>query len=156
MRKIDKSYLLKEIVEQYNELTKNEKLMRQNKKLILPSLTSPNIVFHILEKILKPYRNEDIIWDTHWTDKVNNLYMTEIFLKGNDNFCAIAVAQNNYDTEKKMWVFQRYLRDNSYAYGVFIQEYIWYLLKDKDVIVELDFSKDVNAETFGEFICWDN
>lgn len=154
MRNIDKNHLLKEIIEQYNELTQNEKLVEQNGKLMLPTLTSPNIVFHIIEKILKPYRDESIIYDNHWTDKANNLYMIGISLKGNNKFCAIAVAKNNCDTEKKIWVFQRYLRDNGYAYGLFVQEYKWYLLQDKNIVAKLDFSNEVDAETFGKFICW--
>ncbi|MBQ4523435.1 MAG: hypothetical protein IJA10_10880 [Lachnospiraceae bacterium] len=156
MREINKNYILKEIVDQYNELTKNGKLIEQNEKLILPSLTSLNIAFHIVEKFLKPYRDEDIIWDNHWTDRLNNLYMIGISFKGNDNFCVIAVAKKNCDTEKKLWVFQRYLRDNSYTYGIFVQEYRWCLLKDKDIIVELDFNDDVNVDIFSKFLCWDN
>ena len=156
MKNIDKNYLIKEIVERYNELAENGKLMEQNEKLILPSLTPPNIVLHIMEKILKPYRDEGVIWDNHWTDKANNLYMIGISFKENNKFCAIAVAKCNCDVEKKMWVFQRYLRGNSYTYGIFIQEYKWYLLQDKNIMAELDFRNEVDAEMFGKFICWDS
>ena len=171
---------LKEVIEKYNEIMKKynerngitnkdkniirgislemkkEKLIKQNDKLMLPSLTPPNILFHIIENVLKPYRDKDVIYDIHCTDRLNNLSIVEVYFNGNNKFCVIAVAKNNCDTEKKIFVVQRYMRDNGYSYGIYIQEYLWFLLNDKDIISELDFNSTVNIEEFEKFICWDN
>lgn len=154
MRNIDIERLMYETIQAYNRLTENKKIMESSKDAVLPTLTPENILFHIVNIILKPYKDEDVLKDSYWSDNANHLSMVKISYDMQENFCCIAVGTNNCDEEKKIWVFQRYLRNNDYDYGIFIKEYKWYLVKRNEIIGELDFSNDINISEFDKFICW--
>lgn len=155
MKDIDTKRLMYEIIQAYNRLTENKKIIEGSKDVVLPTITPQNILFHVVNIILKPYRDKDVLKDNYWSDNVNRLSMVKISYDTQENFCCIAVGSNNCDEEKKIWVFQRYLRNNNYNYGIFVKEYKWHLLKENEIISELDFSNDINISEFNKFICWD-
>lgn len=156
MRKSDIKTLMNKIVQEYSRLTENQKVMESNKDIFLPTITPENILFHIVNIILHPYREDETIKDNYWTNHSEHLSMLKISYETQENFCCISVASNNCDEQKKIWVFQRYLKNNNYDYGIFIKEYNWYLIKEDKIISELNFNNDVNISDFEKFICWDN